>query len=1146
MLEALQPRPSLLAAAAAVVTAMTAVSARGGEWAVDHPLPGVFVLRNEAGAWGGFSMGVAHQNQPKYQVRKTLDLSALPPGAAARAKAARLRLYFAIQDYSWNVGDRTHNGLNESFEIVVNGKPMHFETADPRFPARAGPQDRLYADWVDLDLPRDTLNTDTLEVVIRKCPGGRDDDYIYPGIDNSVPTTHSAVSFDGGETWEADKLNAIDATGEYMIRLVLSEADLAAMARWTLPEGLNDPEGLVAYRGRDGDSWRLEPRPGSFDPSRPLAATVVFRGPPPAATWLDAAGQELPEGLPGLSERVALTTTLPPGQWNVGALVVTPKPDTAVERIEVAFEKPTTPSRPVVDLCPAVAQPRGERRSVPPSCKLTAETAELDNGSLRATFRTRPSLALTSLHAAEIDRNVLARPEQTHLFRIKVGDAVYGCHDCRTLGLAPVGNGFACTLALADTGLQAVFRTSIDQNELRLGLEVVNAGEGTTRFHLAFPHLGGIELTPDAENDHYLFPWGGGVIADARASLRTSYGENTAWWQMIDLFAPSRGGGLYLRADDPTGLYKCPALRKGEAVHTDFILEETGRGYLAPDMLCPTSLEPDPGIAVTFDYLRRERPPGGSFAAPDACIGSHAGDWRNAMRAYVEWSHRTWPPRPRPSKLTDRWHVVAPGWGQSPLFRDGAYRADYLKPRHDVAEMMSWWTWSDAGPWGTPMDQLKAELGEALYKRYNAYWVTEPATGKLMYPLNRGDYDGYMPQWGGLAALQAHIRRVRQAGILPMFYTDPILACANTKLGSRYGPTYGVMNPLWKDTYNSGKTPAGYAGSYGSYNMCLDTEWYSNWVAEAMGRVCRETGIDGVRLDEYGHRGYVCHSDRHEHIFAEPGHNAWLQALARNCRQVHAAMDAVRPELVLTTEFPGNDHMAAALEGAIVYDVRRIRPLRPAPINLFRFFFPQCKAFEIDRPARREARAWMLWNAVGAFQALYNEAQHALLKENTDAFEGQNAEPLVPTLIPRVYANRFEANGKRIFCLHNATGHTVEGPVLAVEAGPGHHILDLLKGTELTPAPDEGRPAIALRMPRDTTRVIARLPRLLRTNGGTVSIPAGSEGTVIRVADPNGRSLADLKPDVPLREQRFDGKPHLIKLLRRGRLADAVPWPHDG
>lgn len=1099
-------------------------------WQIDHPRPGVTVLRDENGAFGGFSMGVSHINTPLYQARKVLDLTALPAGVVARAKAARLRLYLAIQDYSWNVRDHQANGLNEAFEVVVNDVPMRFETSDPRFPSRAQPNQPLRADWVDLDLPLETLRGERLEVTIRKVPGGTDDDYIYPGIDNSVRWGHSSVTFDG-RTWNTEHLNTIAAQGEYMIRLVLAENDLRATATWR-PDGISDEHGLLAYHGREGTALRLEPEGGAFDPSRPLRATVTARGAAPKVEWRDRREKPLPAG----ADDGALT--LPPGQWQVGALVIDPPEGTTIDEVRIDYELPTTEPRPLVDLCPKIAPPCGQRRETPPSARFEGDRVTLDNGALRAVFRVRPTLGLEALEAAELDRNVLARPQRARLFALKVGERVYGAADLTVAELTGEPNGFVAVGPVGDSGLQATFSARLDGDELRLGLRLAVIGAESVRFWLSFPHLAGLELSDDPADDHYLFPWGGGVIANAPCTLRTSYGENSCWWQMIDLFSPSRGGGIYLRIDDAGGLYKNPSLRKGEIVLGSYSIDETGGGLLEPEMQWRGALEPDPGIGLTFDYLRRDRGPGESFAPPDACLGTHSGDWRAAMTRYREWARRTWPPRPYPSRFTSCWHITAPGWGQTPLFKDGAYRTDYLTPRHDVAEMMSWWSWSELGPWNTPMDRLEEELGKSLYERYKAYWVRDPATGKLMYPLNRGDYDGYNPQWGGLPALRAHIERVRAAGIVPMFYTDPILACATTKLGSQYGPTYGIMNPLWKDAYNCPKTPPGYVGSYGSYNMCLDTEWYSQWVADTMARVCAETGIDGIRLDEYGHRGYVCTSDKHQHLFAEPGHNAWLQALARNVRQVHEAMDRVRPGLILTTEFPGTDHMAAALEGAIIYDLRREGPVRPTPINLFRFYFPECKVMEIDVPHRERAQEFMLWNAEAAFSAFYSPAQHALLRENTWVFETGRAEPLVPTLIPRVYANAFEGDGKRIVMVHNATGHTVDGPVLPVELGAEHHYVDLLTGRELVPGPDG---AIALKLTRDQTVPVARLPRRLAVEAGVLRITG--DGRAVAV-DANGSVLGELAADQPLTAPA-EGRPALLKLLRDGQLVDLMAWPAE-
>ncbi|MCK5805280.1 MAG: hypothetical protein KAI66_20790, partial [Lentisphaeria bacterium] len=852
-------------------------------------------------------------------MKKILDLSALPPEVRAGVKSARLRVYFGIQDYSWNSGERIANGLDESFEIVINGQATRYATADPRFPSKAGRVGKLTAGWTDFDIPVEAIRGERLEVVIRKVlPEGKEngDDYIYPGIDNTVPNQSSFMSSDGGVTWTQQQLNTIKAQGEYMVRLVLATRSLHGVFSWS-PERVSDPDSFAAYVGVEGQSLRIEPRAGSWDAARAVIIRVAHGNvKPPEIRWLLQDGRKAE--LEKVSGAMGVSYRLPPDRRAVDALVV--EPVSALHRVTVEYEVPTTGSAVVVDLCPQVRKAAGARREGPHAASVSKEQAVLDNGALRAVFRFVPTFHLASLHAAEIDADILAAPDRTHLFRLKVGDRVYGCRDARVVRVEKVGEGFVAVLALDDPRLEVRFSARLVDDELDLGCEIRNTGVEAAQFHLTFPHFAGLQLSADKKDDYYLFPWGGGVIASAETSLRTAYGENTAWWQMVDLFSPPRGGGVYIRAEDPTGLYKAVQLRKGETVHADYTFDGTGRGLLLPEMQWRTALDPVPGVSVCFDYLRRDRPAGGSFVAPSARIGTHAGDWREAMKRYAAWSRTTWPRRPFPSRLTARWTVIPAGWGwQNPLFKDGKYLDDYIVPRWDVPELMSWWTWSDKGPWNTPMDRLEEELGALLFKRYKSYWVNEPVTGKPAYNLNRGDYDGYNPLWGGLPALRAHIEKMKAAGQVPMFYTDPILACANTRIGREHGPKYGLMNPRWGGLYKCGKTPEGYVGSYGSYNMCLDTEWYSEWVAKTMGRVCRETGIDGVRLDEYGHQGYVCESPHHKHIFAEPGHNAWLQALARNCRQVHAEMDKVRPDLVLTTEFPGNDHMSASLDGAIVY-----------------------------------------------------------------------------------------------------------------------------------------------------------------------------------------------------------------------------------
>lgn len=1115
---------------------------------IEDPAPGVTMVYDDNGNWGGGSMGVAHQNQPRYQVRKFIDLSGLPDEVLRRAKEARLRVYFAVQDYSWNVGDRIWNGLNEAFELHVNGNAHRFNTNEG-FPGRASGAEKLYWEWYDFFIPVGELKPGVNEFLFTKCPAEKNDDYIYVGIDNTASHGNSQVSFDGGETWTGEKLNAIDAKGEYMVRLVLISGDLSAKAVWRPgpPSVLEDEGGLIGYAGVEGEEARLELDVHEIDGRRPITATIRLAAGEVKAQWTDREGKPLK----GLDKREGglLISEFPASVKKPAALVLT---GTTPTEITVAYSRPYLPRPAAIDMCPAMSPPAGTPANRPPSCVLSNATAILENGFFRCRFQTAPRLQLTSLFSELLAKDCVADPKASRLLLIEIEGTRYGAEDFEVRSVKAVEgrHGFVADLLLRQHGLAATLTVEVlGEPELRMGLKLTNEGEAPLTFKVAFPHLDGVCLSEKPEGDYYLFPYYGGTIANVPTYLRTAYGENSAWWQMIDVFSPERGGGLYLRCLDTTGLFKCPTYRKGTG-HGDNVHTQLAT-VMDRSMWWENSLGAGPHSAMTFEYIQRTRKPGESFEAPAACIGVHAGDWRVAMQRYADWAHEVWKWRPYPSRFKDRWSITAPGWGQSPLFKDGAYRTDFIKEGVDVAELMSFWEWSDQGPWGVPMshETLPKDLGQALYNRYKSYWVINPATGKLQYPINRGDYE-YNESWGGLPALRDCVQKVKDSGTLATYYVEGILCCDTTKVGHEYGPIYGVKNPLWKDVYNCPKNPPGYVASYGSYNMCADTEFWPEYLAKTCKRLMKDTGADGLRLDEYGHRGYVCHNDRHKHIYAEPGHNAWMQAVARACRLVHEAMDEVDPTLVLMTEFPGSDHLAATLDGAIVYEtMSHIKPFRPVPCNLFRFYFPECKVYDLCHERGLADDNLKFWNASGAFGGLYPDRYYRILRENSDAFDGRDFEALIPTLKRCLYANRFTAGHKTIFMLHNATDFTFDGPVLDVTGEAGRRYFDLLNCREITPVEQDGRSVLRLKIARDWIACIVALPKLLTVTreGNELRVNVAAERKDLRLvlAAEDGERFAekDARRGANTISLPDEGEAACVKLLAGEYLADVVEMP---
>jgi hypothetical protein len=291
----------------------------------------------------------------------------------------------------------------------------------------------------------------------------------------------------------------------------------------------------------------------------------------------------------------------------------------------------------------------------------------------------------------------------------------------------------------------------------------------------------------------------------------------------------------------------------------------------------------------------------------------------------------------------------------------------------------------------------------------------------------------------------------------------------NSKCGQQWGKLWGVVQPDGK-----------HRDDYDAWRMCHDVAEYRRWVAQTMARVIRETDADGIRLDEYGHAGSACYSTLHDHTFADPGVTEWQRGTAEATRLVRQAMDEAKPGSVLTTEHPGYDFLMQFIEGCITYDLSvQATPLRPLECNLQRFYFPECKAYELVYgglsfdPGHHKR----FFSAVASFGSFYPPAMDAILREHGEVFASRDCRALVPTLARAVYANRFSAGEKTIWTLYNATGHTYAGPALKIELKPAEQVFDLLRGQEAEIVREGGAAVVRCFLPRDESACLIRRPK---------------------------------------------------------------------
>ncbi len=818
-----------------------------------------------------------------------------------------------------------------------------------------------------------------------------------------------------------------------------------------------------------------------------------------------------------------------------------------------------------IDMCPRIAQPKGKVVKRSPACRVNGGQISLENSGLRCRFTcsagfrpdesgtparrqdvgaTSERLQLTSLYNAYTACEMVTDASKVDLFLVEVDGKRYaGSRDFRCAAVKSLQNGFTAELLLAAPALKAALTVSIDNEGLRLGLNLTNTGQKPVDFKLAFPHLAGLTASGKPAEDYYFFPWGGGIFADVPAIIRRGYGDHEAIYQVTDVFSPSRGGGLYVRADDAEGWHKTLALRKYVPGARE---ENAERTYLetAEEYKWTNPLEAVVGIGFTYEYLRRTREPGKSFAPASAVLAAHPGDWRVAMKAYADWAHKVWKFRPYPSRLKDVHNMIATGWGQDILFRDGKYRTDFIRPMTDCIELMSWWDWSPLGPWRTPIDKVKDVLGEATYRTWLSYFVKDPVTGQMMWNNQPGDYDGYNERFGGLPAFRQAIQTYKQMGALVTLYTDPIRCDDNSKAGQKFGKLWGVV-----------KLNGEHSKAYEVWNPCHDVAEYRQWVADTMKRVLRETGADGIRLDEYGHKGWACFSKLHQHSFAEWGVSQWQKSIAETCRLVRKAMDEVAPGSVLTTEHPGYDYEMQFLEGCITYDLTvQASPLRPLECNLQRFYFPECKAYELDHQGADPQSKKKLWNGVASFGRYYPVNMYHIWQENSEAFASRDCEPLIPTLAQYVYANRFTQGEKTIYTVYNARGHTFDGAALALTLKPGERVFDLLNNRPCEVEKRGNAAHIRLYLERDDVACLVRLPQRLSVvkQGDAIEVNVKSPTKDCRLVVCNAvgdellsQPAKEGKNRLDLSKLPGDAKAVCVKLLRSQQLMDVAALPQN-
>ncbi len=299
---------------------------------------------------------------------------------------------------------------------------------------------------------------------------------------------------------------------------------------------------------------------------------------------------------------------------------------------------------------------------------------------------------------------------------------------------------------------------------------------------------------------------------------------------------------------------------------------------------------------------------------------------------------------------------------------------------------------------------------------------------------------------GGAENFKSIISKANQAGIPISPYTNPILINENAY-------HFGAQREEWGIGYRF----VDYGDMMG-YVPCLSNKEWKDYMVDCQKYLTKDIGVKGIYLDQLGGGSFICYRKNHPHESPEP-HFYGERELTRRIRAAVPAGVAIWSEAQpedTRLQFQNGYYQGGILRGF----TREIS----IPMNMTRFAFPDIKCFNniyhyILKDNNWERLKFVLFSgdsylltrayAVEAYHPPGSESTRVLRKlfrilhENADAFTSFDVEPLMPTLIPGVFVNRFKGDKKTIWTVFNANYRTVRGKLLEIPGKPGSRYVDL-------------------------------------------------------------------------------------------------------
>ena len=367
-------------------------------------------------------------------------------------------------------------------------------------------------------------------------------------------------------------------------------------------------------------------------------------------------------------------------------------------------------------------------------------------------------------------------------------------------------------------------------------LRVTNRGDTVRDVLSCFPYFDGVRLGPDATTNLATAMDQAGVTVPAWERAGGVLGEsNQLSMQWHAVWDPETRSALALIFMDPDVHPKRLVLR-------------------------------EPAIELHhFPPVRLA--PGETLKLPPVRVIVYEGDWRPAARIYRAWYDAAYT------------NVEPPEWFRQSNGHTG---------RH----------FKKGGP-GIAADygiqyalESFSELPQARIRSPLDNWEYAFYSHRCMIPGVHTDGDNIVrDDMGGAEAMREGIAGSQRLGLHSTLYVEGYIVSKESDL-AKTGKA-----ERWAVMQKDGSRTGPYA-KQGFHHMCPGCVEWQDHLADSVGRLLRETGADGVRLDSLGFYYLPCYNPAHHH--ENPfGYNEWLKRLLA---KVRTAALAANPDVLLLTE----------------------------------------------------------------------------------------------------------------------------------------------------------------------------------------------------------------------------------------------------